>query len=365
MRDMLALLALASCWAVAAADYKNVTLASDRLSITVFLPPASPDDSAYYNGTRFDWSTQMGNVLVGSHVLFGHDFWRGMPHDPANPEAAVGLAEEFGCGDDGALCAAGTLHYEAGAKNGVLGYEDAGPGEAFLKIGVGKLLRPSDAVYSPFFRYEFVEYPKWDIELSKDSVSMRQEVRLNEQWCYQRQTSVRVVHHKVIVDAHLLNCGSHEFSTPHYSHNFLSLDRRPIGPPWKLSLVPNVTAKMEPGAGTWSKPIDDYMSPDISGTMLEVTHEIPKGIRIKADFIGEPNAHASNTWVAGYRSDGELLVISSEQKNPQTDLYAYNLYLERETLSPEPLQMLTLGPGGLAHWVRTLSIHIEKGDIVI
>eukprot|EP00493_Phyllostaurus_siculus_P012405 UN12584 len=73
--------------------------------------------------------------------------------------------------------------------------------------------------------------------------------------------------------------------------------------PWKLSLVPNVTAKMEPGAGTWSKPIDDYMSPDITGTMLEVTQEIPKGIRIKADFIGEPNAHASNTWVAGYRSD--------------------------------------------------------------
>merc|ERR1719336_1201389 len=80
-------------------SYSSVILGSASFNVTVFTPAASDSENVYYNATRFDWSTQIGNVKIGPYLLFANDFWRGYPHDPTNAEAAVGLASEFGCGD--------------------------------------------------------------------------------------------------------------------------------------------------------------------------------------------------------------------------------------------------------------------------
>ena len=58
-------------------------------------------------------------------------------------ESGLGIASEWGCGDDGAHCGAGWGAYPDGASNGVLGYEEAAAGGPFLKIGVGALLKGS------------------------------------------------------------------------------------------------------------------------------------------------------------------------------------------------------------------------------
>lgn len=339
--------------------YKSVVLGSEAFNVTVFLPPASPDEISYYNATRFDWSSQIGNVCIGDHVLFADRFWRGFAHDPANPEAAVGLASEFGCGEFGALCPAGTLNYEAGSLNGLLGYQEAAVGEAFVKIGVGKLMKPEQDVYSPFFRYAFAEYPQWDVQvLGSRSIQMTQEISLNQRWGYRLQTIVKVLDSELRLETTLTNIGSEHFSTPHYSHNFLSADRSPIGPPWVLSMVPEVQSKIEPGVGSWSEPIGDYFAS--SGEAMTATDIVPEGIKIKAEFVGEQNRRAAAAWTAQY---GDI-VIHSNQQNSLEALYAYNVYVEQTTLSPEPIQMLSVAPGGSASWKRALTFELRaEGEI--
>jgi len=278
----------------------------------------------------------------------------------------VGLAEEFGCGDSGALCAAGPLNYDAGAFNGVLGYEEAKPGDSFLKIGVGKLIKPSDAMYSPFITYNFSEYPAWEIESTENSINMRLTASTDDgQWCFRRSTSVRVFEdNQVIMDSYVYNCGNKEFSTPHYSHNFLSFDRQPIGAAWKVTMVPNHAAILEPGAGDWSKPMGDYFTTGFGGTFMAM-QEVPEGDKLKCDFVGAMNKHAANQWSAVYEDDTSSLTIESKQEGQNSDLYAYNFYVERETLSPEPFQFITVAPAESAHWIRTLSVDVRKSDVLV
>merc|ERR1719210_1095728 len=76
--------------------YKNATLVARNFRVIVFLPPTSPDDNAYYNSTRFDWSSQIGNIQFDRYLVYADNFWRGEDHNPSNPEAGVGLSGEFG-----------------------------------------------------------------------------------------------------------------------------------------------------------------------------------------------------------------------------------------------------------------------------
>jgi hypothetical protein len=309
----------------------------------------------YYNSTRFDWSSQIGNVRIGDRVLFGDRFWRGAEHDPANPEAAVGLASEFGCGDYGDVCAKGTLNHGSGSRNGVLNYDEAAVGETFVKIGVGKLTKPAEERYNPFFNYAFSEFPHWDYWVWNGTVQMAQEVFLNAKWGYHLQNTIRVVGTEIHQETELTNTGTEGFSTPHYSHNFLSFDRRPIGPPWRLSMVPDVSSKIEPGVGSWSQPIGDYFGG--SGDTIWATRAVPAGVKVKAEYVGEPNVDAGDAWTAQY----EGLTIHSEQTNPEPKLYAYNVYIEEATLSPEPIQRLSLAGGQAVKWTRKLTFSLDDG----
>lgn len=134
--------------------HSNATLSNGVLSARVYLPLFP----AYYESSRFDWSSQVGMISLGSHEAFGEDLWRA-PHDEAWPESGLGLSSEFGCGEDGAVCSGASWASARDAEanesypitNGVLGYEAAATGDAFLKIGVGKLVRggvatPRDAL---------------------------------------------------------------------------------------------------------------------------------------------------------------------------------------------------------------------------
>jgi len=91
----------------------------------------------YYVGSRFDHGSMIGDVIFEGRDVYGREFWR-LPHNPSNPESGVGLASEFGCGEDGARCVG-----KGEITNGVLGYDTAKVGEPFLKIGVGALVKGS------------------------------------------------------------------------------------------------------------------------------------------------------------------------------------------------------------------------------
>ena len=136
-----------------AEQYASVELSVPGLSASFFLPPIIESDGArrkqpqsYYRSSRFDWGTMVGDVLLratdgSTHTLFDSSVWR-WPHDPTWTESGVGLAAEFGCGEDGDVCNEG-WGAEGLSSNGVLGYSEAGAGGSFLKLGVGALRKGS------------------------------------------------------------------------------------------------------------------------------------------------------------------------------------------------------------------------------
>ena len=124
------------------ASYPNVTIEGPGLRAIVYLPDAN---KGYYRSSRYDWGSMVGHVQLqvpnlGGNVTLFTDV-RPRPHRPLLSDHVLGLAAEFGCGVRGTLCSPGHGH-DLLATNGVLGYGDAGRGGTFMKIGVGKLLRP-------------------------------------------------------------------------------------------------------------------------------------------------------------------------------------------------------------------------------
>jgi len=356
---------------VGVVGYPNVTLRSETLAVTVFLPPLETDDVAYYNSTRFEWSSMIGDVRVGGHKVFSSDFWRSpsdpnwqQPHDPTSPEAAVGLASEFGCGSDGASCGPGWGPNTSCASNGVLGYEDAGDGEPFLKIGVGKLLKGScshcrDGTYRFNSRYEFAERPAWSLSSigpSANALDMVHEASLNTRWGYRLKKHVSVQGNALVTETELTNTGGQAFATPQYSHNFLSMDDQPIGPPLQLTLDQNVSDYTEPGVVgkyAWAKPMAEYFEPIGANTLEARTPESPLSAappRLKANFVASSSLDSAASYVASFSG----VTVSSLMTPSKAPLYAYNLYVEETSLCPEPIQMLRLGPGETAAWSQHL-----------
>ena len=90
-------------------SFPQTEISNGRIHAKIYLPDA---ESGYYRATRFDWSGVISSLEWGGHTYFGQWFQR---HDPKNHDAITGPVEEFTS----------------------LGYQDARPGESFIRIGVG------------------------------------------------------------------------------------------------------------------------------------------------------------------------------------------------------------------------------------
>ena len=93
----------------------TATIASGDTKATIYLPDAK---AGYYRGARFDWSGQVSSLTWKGHEYFGQWF---DAYDPTLHDAIPGPVEEFLTNDTSSL-----------------GYAEAGPGGAFVRIGVGR-----------------------------------------------------------------------------------------------------------------------------------------------------------------------------------------------------------------------------------
>jgi hypothetical protein len=357
----------------AMASYSNVTLESlgGDLTVVVYLPHGIySDERAYYYSSRFDHGSMVGSILRKTrdgktHELYGTDMWR-TPHNTNWPESGVGLASEFGVGDDGSFC-----NYRCGwgsandITNGVLGYQEAKNGESFLKIGVGELVKgtcptcDSSEDYKFNSPYMFAKTPDWKMTAATDnSVTLEHKATLHENG-YKLKKEMALVGEILTVTSTLTNLGSQPFSTAWYSHNFFTCDSIPLGPGYSVDL--NLKGARddiydEPSTWSWSTPLQDYAKVDATNpnaVHVEMKRALESGTRIKAEFADD-----------GY-TNGEFKInacgVSIESSIPQVEsgampMYAYNLYIERGTLSPEPQILIHLEPGKSSTWTQHLVI---------
>lgn len=357
-------------------SYANVTLTSlsGDLEVTVFLPEGigSNEDPSdfFYRSTRFEHGSMIGGIrrtTAGgrAHKLYGAEMWR-TPHDPLWPESGLGLASEFGIGDDGSFCFFRCGWHEVDdVTNGLLGYPEAKPGEPFLKIGVGKLIKGSCAAcdstddYKFNSPYEFASKPHWDFsQPSVDTIVLEhQETLAKDGYKLRKQISLEA--NVLRVQSTLTNLGSTSFSTAWYSHHFFSCDRKPIGPGYSVDMGLQPQDNFGPYEDqSWAIPLTNYATVQTSGetVFVEMVREIEHGVRIKAEFNPDLNTKGTFTISACETSIVEDIAEFVDEPYDPISMYAFNLYMERTTISPEPQLFIRLAPGQSKTWTQRLAI---------
>jgi hypothetical protein len=175
----------------------------------LYLPDA---EHGYYQGTRFDWSGAIASLEANGHNYFGVWFEK---YDPKANDAITGPVEEF-----------------ITAKRSALGYDEAKPGEKFVKIGVGALKKPEEQRYSEYKTYEIADHGKRSVRKGRDFVEFTQTLADTNGYAYIYRKTVRLAKGKpeMALEHSLKNTGRKTIETSVYEHNFYVIDNLPTGP---------------------------------------------------------------------------------------------------------------------------------------
>jgi hypothetical protein len=112
-----------------------------------------------------------------------------------------------------------------------VGYTEAKPGETFLKIGIGMLVRPDTASYSIVPPYKIKNSGAWSTTTKQNKIEFVQ--TLNDSlYSYQYKKTVELAKDKpgLILSHTLKNTGTRPIETLVYDHNFLMPDKQTTGP---------------------------------------------------------------------------------------------------------------------------------------
>jgi hypothetical protein len=324
MRPALALcLSLLAAPAARADDYPHVYLKNEKLRVKVYLPDAQ---KGFYRGTRFDWAGVLGEVEFAGHKVFCP--WKDT-HDPTNHDDIVGPCEEFG-------------------MERPLGYDEAKPGETFLKIGVGELEKPKEEKYSFARKYRIVKPAEWRVTppnpwVGRRATAIRFETRgaLASGHGYEYSKSVVLTQSgSLLAIGHkLMNTGTKPITTDFYNHNFFNVDSDPVGPHYRFVFPFDLRAN------------------DLRGRFGELIAVEGKELRFKDDLTdGFVMAE-----LTGFEPPNENDLAFEMRHSPSrlrvtvTHNYRYakfNVWGVRTTICPEPFMRIeNLQPGKSRAWL--------------
>ncbi len=179
-----------------------------------------PDtENGYYRGTRFDWSGVIASLEYSGHSYFGQWFEK---YSPTIHDAIMGPVDDFT----------------------PVGYNEAKPGETFLKIGIGMISKPDEKQYTFSKTYQIVNSGKREVKIKPDQVQFIHVLK-DDNYFYEYEKTVKLVKDKpVMVLTHKFrNKGEKTIETLVYNHNFFVINNQPVGPgytaefPFKLSGV--------------------------------------------------------------------------------------------------------------------------------
>ena len=294
----------------AASEVPSAEISNAQIRAKLYLPDAQ---SGYYRGTRFDWSGVVANLESGGHSYFGQWFER---YDPKSHDAITGPVEEF-------------LTNGAG-----LGYDEAKPGESFVRIGVGAVRKPDEPRYRQFSTYDIVDPGTWTVNKGSDWIEFVHALGDTAGYAYIYRKKLRLEKNSLVLEHHLKNTGRRAIATSVYEHNFFMLDKQPTGPDTVVRLTFPVRAT---GALNGLA--------EVRGNELGYLQELQPRQTVQTDLEGfsASNKHydirvENRKTGAGVRQTGD---------RPMSKLHLWSI---RTTVCPEAFIDLHIQPGKESSW---------------
>jgi hypothetical protein len=298
-----------------AKGYAQCTLNSGLLKATLYLPDSQ---QGYYRGTRFDWSGLISRVDYGSHTFFC-EFKQ--EHDPLNHDDICGTAEEFGI-------------------QSAPSYAEAGPGDPFVKIGIGVLERADRSDYAFWQRYKILTPGEWQVVREPGRIEFKQSLKGPKGWGYEFTKIIQMSADAptLKIARRLKNTGSETIDTDHYGHNFLRIDNVPAATNYSMEF------QFEPRFGQDSKTQGCL---ELKGRSLLFTKDLPAGQAIWVRLDGFQKREDNEVKIVNHRT-GASMTISGDQ--PLSKLVYYS---SGGVLCPEPFVKVTVAPGQTRQWSTT------------
>jgi hypothetical protein len=300
-----------------AAAPPTIQLARGALALEVALPDA---ETGFYRGPRFDWGSHIVRATYAGVEFFSP--WKtGIAAGEA--DAGAGPAEEFDMKEPP-------------------GFADAGPGGEFLKIGVGILRREDERPYFFNRRYALVRSAPWRITRKTDSITLRQEVHLNEDRAYalEREIALLPSGDGFTLRRTLTNLGRRPLLTEHYAHNFLRPGGTGLRP--ETGLAFSFPVRLAAGrANAWQ----------VDGSQLSLVRLIAPGDAVFASLAEIPDKMPS-PWLT-ITAQG-LRFRWTGSRPPE----AIAVYGRAEVVCPEFFVRLVVEPGESVTWSDTWSLEL-------
>ena len=276
---------------------RAVQLGNARFRVTVVV---QADGLHGRFGPRFDRTAFVRDVRLG-----GEDY--------LSPE---GLTDEFGI-----------------SGKGVLAYDEAKPGQPFLKIGVGRLLREDEKPYRFFRPYRVSAWAPVTIESASSTLTASTSDTLGDfGYRYVKQYRVDAEKSTLVIAYELGNTGERAFRFDQYNHNWFRMGDEPIGQAYRLDLGFPVELK----SAEW------YALADSS---ISIARPVTKGVYLPSACA----ATAEQNWLRVHCDPtGQSVLVKGD-----FPLARFALFADQRGLCPEAFIESTVQPGRSVRWTRT------------
>lgn len=216
------------CVSARAAEHPFVAVSNGVVSVRSYLPG---ETNSCYRSVRFVRCSMTDEVAVGQNRFYGRLFPGA--HKPDGNAYARGLAEEFDIASPP-------------------GFAEAEPGGAFLKIGVGALVKPDDKPYDFNRTYPLADAGVWRTEtLGTTGVVYRHAAKTPDGMFGAEYTHTLVLGENfgtLTLRRSLKNTGTKTLRTQHYAHHFMSVDNAPVAESYSVryDFAPVATTAVPP-----------------------------------------------------------------------------------------------------------------------
>jgi hypothetical protein len=298
------LLAVLTISAGSSKNSPEIKISNGLISARLCLPDK---DNGYYRGSRFDWSGVIAELDWNGHNYFGQWFEK---YNPTNHDAILGPVEAFD----------------------PIGFEKAKPGERFIKIGVGVLVKPDEPSYDFLKSYIVSDYGKWHVQTKSGEVRFLHTLKNgNYGYVYSKTVKLSKNASQLVLSHSLKNTGKERIETKVYNHNFFVIDNQPTGPGFLVTFPLRLP---DDGSNEFVK---------VNGDQLEFVKELGrKNFALRNLTSGKV---ANYEFRIENRNTGAGVKITCDRPVSKLDFWAAS-----KTICPEPYIDIRLDPGQEFSW---------------